>query len=201
MADVFARKSHDYRKMGPLLTATIVGSYLRHHVAGANQISDLITTVYQALDRLGQPVQVEKVVMPAVSVRRSVHHDYVVCLDCGFRALTLRRHLRVQHGLNPEEYMRRWNLKSDHPLTAPAYSGRRSTMAKALGLGRKATVETRVVAPMAVAAEPETQPTPTRKPRTRSGTKAAEVTSEAVAAPSPARRGRPRSRAGVASQP
>jgi MucR family transcriptional regulator, transcriptional regulator of exopolysaccharide biosynthesis len=61
----------------------------------------------------------------------------VVCLECGFRALTLRRHLRVAHGLEPVAYRVRWKLATDHALTAPAYSERRSTMAKELGLGRK----------------------------------------------------------------
>jgi len=83
------------------LTATIVGSYLRHHVVEANQLPDLITTVRHALDRLGQPVQVEGVLTPAVSARRSVHYEYVVCMNCGYRGQTLRRHIRAQHDLSP----------------------------------------------------------------------------------------------------
>src|SRR5260370_38496940 len=62
----------------------IVSSYVRHHTLRPEQLSDLITTVYHALSHLGQPMQTE-VLTPAVSVRRSVHHDYVVCLDCGYR--------------------------------------------------------------------------------------------------------------------
>lgn len=61
----------------------------------------------------------------------------MVCLECGFRAQTLRRHLRVAHGLEVAQYRARWNLPVDHPITAPAYSDRRSAMAKALGLGRR----------------------------------------------------------------
>src|SRR5712675_1130935 len=115
----------------------IVRSYVRHHRVGTDQISDLITSVNQALGQVGQPVAPEEVLVPAVSVRRSVHQDYVVCLDCGYRAKTLRRHISTQHGLNRDEYLKRWGLRSDHPLTAPAYSERRSAMAKALGFGRK----------------------------------------------------------------
>ena len=70
-------------------------------------------------------------------IRRSVQPDYVVCLECGFRALTLRRHLRMSHGLEPAAYRARWKLAPDHALTAPAYSERRSALAKELGLGRK----------------------------------------------------------------
>jgi predicted transcriptional regulator len=121
----------------PRLTTKIVGSYVRHHTVGTGQISDLITTVHRAIAQLGQPVAPEEVFVPAVSVQRSVHQDYVVCLDCGYPAKTLRRHISTQHGLDRDEYLKRWGLRSDHPLTAPAYTGRRSTMAKALGFGRK----------------------------------------------------------------
>jgi predicted transcriptional regulator len=183
----------------PHLTAMIVGSYVRHHTVGANQLAGLISMVHHALDQVGQPVQLEETRTPAVSVRGSVRQDYVVCMDCGFKAVTLRRHLRIQHGLSPVEYLQRWGLKRDHPLTAPAYSERRSAMAKEAGLGRQPTAETAVTAPMPVASEPETQPTPTRKPRTRRPTKAVEVTSEATAATTPTRKGRTRSRAERAS--
>jgi predicted transcriptional regulator len=185
----------------PHLTAMIVGSYVRHHTVGANQLADLITTVHHALDQLGQPVQPEETRAPAVSVRGSVRQDYVVCLDCGAKAVTLRRHLRIQHGLSRVEYLQRWGLKRDHPLTAPAYSERRSAMAKKAGLGRQPTAETAVAAPMPIAPEPQTELSPKRKPRTRRATKAVGVTSEAAAARTPTRRGRTRSRSGVASQP
>src|SRR5215467_8230233 len=121
----------------PHLTAKIVRSYFRHHTVGTGEVSSLITSVHRALDQLGQPSQPEEVLTPAVSVRRSVRHDYVVCLDGGYRGKTLRRHIAARHGLNRGDYLKRWGLKSDHPLTAPAYSEHRSTMAKALGLGRK----------------------------------------------------------------
>src|SRR5215472_2860251 len=121
--------------LDPHLTTKIVSSYVRHHSVGANQVSELITSVHQALGQLGQPVPTQEVLTPAVSVRRSVHHDYVVCLDCGYRGKTLRRHISTQHALDRNEYLKRWGLRSDHPLTAPAYSERRSTLAMALGLG------------------------------------------------------------------
>src|SRR5215472_10378981 len=123
--------------LDPHLTTKIVSSYVRHHTVGADQVSDLITSVHRALGQLRQPFQPQEVLTPAVSVRRSVHHDYVVCLDCGYRGKTLRRHIATRHGLSRDDYLKRWKLKSDHPLTAPAYSEHRSTMAKALGLGRK----------------------------------------------------------------
>jgi predicted transcriptional regulator len=67
-----------------------------------------------------------------------VKPDYIVCLDCGAKVKTLKRHLQSAHGLTPQQYRERWELKRDYPMTAPAYSERRSQMARDLGLGRKA---------------------------------------------------------------
>src|SRR6266404_6925335 len=119
----------------------IVRSYVVQHRVRPEQISDLIASVNQALGQLVQPIPPKEVLIPAVSVRRSVHQDYVVCLDCGYRGKTLRRHISTRHGLSRDEYRKRWGLRSDHPLTAPAYSERRSTLAKARGLGRKSTAQ------------------------------------------------------------
>jgi predicted transcriptional regulator len=185
-------------KNDPHLTTKIVRSYVGHHTLRPEQLSDLITSVHQALSQLGQPVQPEEVRTPAVSVRRSVHQDYVVCLDCGYRGKTLRRHISTRHGLSRDEYLRRWGLRTDHPLTAPAYSERRSTLAKSLGLGRKpkADVPPAITpAPTPIDVDQGSQATPTRRRRSRSTSKSAEVAREGmVAAPKPARRGRPRSR-------
>jgi len=101
------------------------------------ELPDLITTVHRSLSALGISAPVEEVLTPAVSVRQSVRYDYVVCLDCGYRGRTLRRHISTRHGLSRTEYLSRWGLSRDHLLTAPAYSERRSTLAKQLGLGRK----------------------------------------------------------------
>ena len=68
--------------LDPHLTTKIVTSYVRHHTVGTDQVSELISSVHRALGQLGRPVQPQEVLTPAVSVRRSVHHDYVVCLDC-----------------------------------------------------------------------------------------------------------------------
>jgi predicted transcriptional regulator len=131
------------------LVAEIVRSYVAQNSIGVDQIGGLIATVHRTLSGLGtnaQPTRAEALT-PAVPVRRSVQRGYVVCLECGFRGQILRRHLRVAHGLEPAAYRTRWKLSADHPITAPVYSERRSTMAKDLGLGRKAQEAT--VAPPA----------------------------------------------------
>ena len=115
----------------------IIASYVGNHVLAPDQLSALITAVERTVRQLGSPVQAEPTRLPAVPVKRSVQRDHVVCLECGFRGQTLRRHLGSRHGLLIAEYLRRWQLPGDHPLTAPAYSERRSTMAKELGLGRR----------------------------------------------------------------
>ena len=188
----------DAKTVNPLHTTKIVGSYLRHHTVGASQLPDLITSVHRSLSGLGLPALVEEVLTPAVSVRQSVRPDYVVCLECGYRAKTLRRHITTRHGLSREEYLRRWGLQPDHPLTAPAYSEHRSTLAKQLGLGRKPKPEA-VATPVAAqpsvgnAEERAEADHPISGAATRSGSEPDAV--EAASQPTRRRQRRPRSRA------
>jgi predicted transcriptional regulator len=135
--------------------AHIVSSYVRHHQIGPDQLVRLIVEVHQALANLrGGAPPLQEPPKPAVPIRRSVQQDYVVCLECGYRAQTLRRHLRVAHDLEEADYRTRWKLPADHPLIAPSYSARRSRIAKEIGLGRRA-------------AEPS--PSATERPVTRPG--------------------------------
>jgi predicted transcriptional regulator len=119
------------------LAVTVVSAYLRRNQIAVDQLTSLISTVHQALADLGKPIS-EAVVerTPAVSIRRSVQHDKVTCLECGWAGSVLRRHLGTAHGLTVDQYRARWNLRRDHALVAPAYSERRSGLAKDLGLGR-----------------------------------------------------------------
>ena len=116
-------------KVNPRLVADIVSSYVGKTSIAVDQIGPLIATVHHTLRSLGanaaaSPATEEKLT-PAVPVRRSVQPEYVVCLECGFHAKTLRRHLRMHHGLEVGAYRARWKLPTDHPTTAPAYSERR----------------------------------------------------------------------------
>jgi predicted transcriptional regulator len=183
----------------PHSTAMIVSSYVRHHTLRPEQLSDLITAVHHALSHLGQPIQPEEVLTPAVSVRRSVHQDYVVCLSCGYRGKMLQRHISTRHALNRDEYLKRWGLRSDHPLTAPAYSERRSTLAKARGLGRKPKAAvlpevTPTAAPTPVGVVKGSQATPAPGRKSRSAAKSVDGGNEVVAKPKPARKRGSRSR-------
>jgi predicted transcriptional regulator len=122
--------------VSPRLIAKIIASYVSHHNVLPEQIPELIASVHRSISGLGQPAEQSALLIPAVSVRRSVQRDAVTCLDCGWKGKMLRRHLTTQHGLSGEDYLKRWNLPGDHPLTAPNYSAQRSSLAKALGLGR-----------------------------------------------------------------
>jgi len=125
-----------YQGAYPQLVTKIIASYVSHHNVSPEQIPDLINSVHRTFDTLGKPAELPGVLTPAVPVRRSVQRDAVVCLECGWKGKMLRRHLSTRHGLTGEQYLKRWNLPSDHPLTAPTYSEQRSSLAKELGLGR-----------------------------------------------------------------
>jgi predicted transcriptional regulator len=144
------------QKANPILVAEIVRSYVAKNSVAVAEIGRLISTVHHTLRGLGggEPAPAPQPREPAVPIHCSVQPEYVVCLECGFRAKTLRRHLGVHHGLDLAAYRARWNLKWDHPVTAPAYSTTRSAMARQLGLGRKRSVT-------------ETPAMPTRRGRVR----------------------------------
>jgi MucR family transcriptional regulator, transcriptional regulator of exopolysaccharide biosynthesis len=149
------------------LTAKIVAAYVRRNQITADQLNTLISSVYQTLVDLGKPsAEIEAPRAPAVPIRRSVHRDYVVCLDCGWRGQMLRRHIAAAHGLGVEEYRARWMLPADHPLTALAYSERRSTMAKQFGLGHGRQMSAADMPLPEIA--PVAKPVPRRRARPRS---------------------------------
>jgi predicted transcriptional regulator len=152
------------------LTTDIVAAYVRRSQIGADQLPVLISTVHQTLVSLGKPAtEANQERTPAVPIRRSVHRDYVVCLECGWRAQTLRRHLTTGHGLTVEQYRARWGLPREHPITAPSYSERRSSLAKQLGLGRDGRRSR--ARPEPVEPSPAPQPRSRRRGRPRSATR------------------------------
>src|SRR5271168_4429699 len=121
------------QRVAPGVVAEIVSSYVAKNSVGLDQVAGLIATVHRTLSGLGASAPAAVALEPAVPIRRSVQHSHVVCLECGFRGQMLRRHLRLAHGLEPVAYRVRWQLTVDHAITAPAYSQRRSTMAKQIG--------------------------------------------------------------------
>ena len=151
------------------LTTNIVAAYVRRNQIGADQLPILISTVHQALATLGKPVaQFDRERTPAVPIRRSIHRDYVVCLECGWRGKMLRWHLASGHELSVEQYRVRWNLPREHPMTAPSYSEQRSSLAKQIGLGRGRSASREEPEPVAPEIPAAAQPRSRRRGRPRS---------------------------------
>ena len=121
------------------MATEIVSAFVSNNSITANQVPDVINTVYVSLQALnGQsaeaPTEPPK---PAVSVRRSVMPDYIVCLEDGKKLKMLKRHLKTRYDMSPEEYRKRWGLPEDYPMVAPSYAQQRSALAKKIGLGTK----------------------------------------------------------------
>jgi predicted transcriptional regulator len=121
------------------MTADIVSAYVGHNSVPSNQIADLVRAVHSSLNELsngGAPAP-DAPPKPAVPVKRSVHDDYIVCLEDGKKLKMLKRYLRSTYGMSPDEYRTKWGLPPDYPMVAPKYAEQRSAIARRTGLGRR----------------------------------------------------------------
>jgi predicted transcriptional regulator len=120
------------------LTSDIVAAHVSNNDVAVTDLPSLITNVYQALANLGETPVVEEVKpQPAVAIRNSIKPDYIVCLEDGKKLKMLKRYLRTNFNMSPEEYRARWGLAADYPMVAPNYAEKRRDLAKKIGLGRK----------------------------------------------------------------
>lgn len=128
------------------LTAEIVAAYVSKNSIARTDLPALIAEVHRSLSLLAgtatPPVETKPVV-PAVSIRKSVTADAITCLECGLTFKSIKRHIGTSHDMTPEQYRERWGLPRDYPMVAPAYSERRSALAKENGLGRKPGVQSK----------------------------------------------------------
>lgn len=120
------------------MTTDIVASFLAHNSIPSENVPEMIKSIYSTMHSLSskEEEKVETKQKPAVPVSKSVQDDYIVCLEDGKKLKMLKRYLRSQYDMSPEEYRRKWGLPADYPMVAPAYSRRRSQFAKDIGLGR-----------------------------------------------------------------
>jgi predicted transcriptional regulator len=120
------------------LTTEIVAAYVSSHQIRPTDVPNIISAVGVELASLGQAAEpgAPKKTEPAVSVRRSVRPDHLVCLICGKKQKLLKRHLTVEHELTPDEYRQKFGLKSDYPMVAPDYAQQRRELALSIGLGK-----------------------------------------------------------------
>jgi predicted transcriptional regulator len=122
------------------LTADVVAAYVSNNPVPVSELPNLIADIHAALGRVGvaaeqAPADKQK---PAVSPKRSVHDDYIICLEDGKKFKSLKRHLMTHYSLSPDQYREKWGLDASYPMVAPNYAAARSQLAKKMGLGRKA---------------------------------------------------------------
>ncbi|MBR0663990.1 MucR family transcriptional regulator [Roseomonas hellenica] len=126
------------------LTAEIVAAHVANNSATQADLPALIQNVHRTLAGLGEPsAPPEEKRQPAVPIKRSITPDYLICLEDGRKLKSMKRHLMTAFGLTPEQYRERWGLPKDYPMVAPAYSAKRSEMAKQIGLGTGAKAKPR----------------------------------------------------------
>ena len=121
------------------LTAKIVSAYVSNNTVAASDIPGLINQVYAALTRVSGKSgdSPSEPLRPAVSVKKSITPEYIVCLEDGKKFKSLKRHLRTQYNMTPEQYREKWALGADYPMVAPNYAAARSQLAKQMGLGQQ----------------------------------------------------------------
>ncbi len=121
------------------LAADIVSAYVSNNSVPVGELPSLINDVHSALMKVsGSPVETPaEAPKPAVPVKKSVTPDYIICLEDGKKFKSLKRHLRTQYNMTPEQYREKWGLPSDYPMVAPNYAKARSELAKEMGLGQQ----------------------------------------------------------------
>lgn len=121
------------------LAADIVSAYVSNNSVSTTDLPHIINEVHAALSRIGTgsyeaPAEAPK---PAIAVKKSITPDHIVCLEDGKKFKSLKRHLRTQYNMTPEEYREKWGLPVDYPMVAPNYAQARSQLAKKMGLGQQ----------------------------------------------------------------
>lgn len=119
------------------LTAEIVAAHVSNNTVALGDLPQLIHSVYQTLSGAGDSSATAPRPQPAVTVKKSVTPDFIVCLEDGRKLKMLKRHLKTAYNMTPEEYRERWGLSPDYPMVAPNYAKQRSRLAKQIGLGTR----------------------------------------------------------------
>ena len=121
------------------LATDIVSAYVSNNSVAASDLSNLINQVHVALVRVsnGQSDVQPEPLKPAIAVKKSITPEYIVCLEDGKKFKSLKRHLRTQYNITPEQYREKWGLPADYPMVAPNYAAARSQLARQMGLGQQ----------------------------------------------------------------
>ena len=121
------------------LAADIVSAYVSNNSVPVSDLPGLINDVHAALMRVTSGVApiVTEAPKPAVPIKKSITNDFIICLEDGKQFKSLKRHLRTQYNMSPEDYREKWGLGADYPMVAPNYAKARSHLAKQMGLGQQ----------------------------------------------------------------
>ena len=122
------------------LAADIVSAYVSNNSVPTAELPSLIGEIHSALVRVSAGAPIPVVVepqKPAVTPKKSISNDFLICLEDGKKFKSLKRHLRTHYNLSPEEYREKWKLDADYPMVAPNYAKARSLLAKQMGLGQQ----------------------------------------------------------------
>ena len=120
------------------LATEIVTAYVSNNRISSTELPEVIKAVYSTLNQLSKGQSHPSDLKPAVPIKKSYTADYIICLEDGKRLKMMKRYLRSQYDMSPEEYRTKWGLPASYPMVAPNYAAKRSEFAKQIGLGRKA---------------------------------------------------------------
>ncbi|MFC3694310.1 MucR family transcriptional regulator [Chenggangzhangella methanolivorans] len=132
------------------LTGDVVSAYVGNNSVAVADLPTLIQSIHGALSAAAKGQKAEPIAepaKPAVSVKKSVTPDFIICLEDGKQFKSLKRHLRTKYDMSPEEYREKWGLPHDYPMVAPNYAAARSELAKQMGLGQKRAAAKAAAAP------------------------------------------------------
>jgi predicted transcriptional regulator len=139
MRNVMADETSDEpAKVTPVLglACLVLEAYIRKNPLPAGEVPVALRKIYATLLALSAAAPAQTSARPAVSLRKSITDDYLICLEDGHKMSMLKRHLQTRHGLSPDQYRAKWGLPTNYPMTAPRYAKTRSALAKKAGLGR-----------------------------------------------------------------
>ena len=121
------------------MTADIVSAYVSNSSVSVADLPALIQQVHKALVGIADSASTPEAAppaAPAVSIKKSITPDFLICLEDGRKFKSLKRHLRTKYDMSPEQYRAKWGLPKDYPMVAPNYAMARSNLAKQMGLGQ-----------------------------------------------------------------
>ena len=121
-------------------TVEIIAAHVSNNTLPASELPQLISQVHSSLSDTGKSMGTRERPTPAVSIKKSITPDYLVCLEDGKKRKMLKRHIKTAYDLTPVQYRERWGLAADYPMVAPNYAKRRSNLAKEIGLGKRGSI-------------------------------------------------------------